>query len=64
MRIRFEQKDKGYEIGCDCGAKFVAAHGSSEATCPACGNHTIMGGLFEDWWREEPTSGRFAYREA
>ena len=64
MQIRFERKNQGYEIGCDCGTEFVAPYGSSEATCPKCGAHTMMSGLFDDWWREEPTAGRFAYREA
>ena len=64
MQIRFENEKQGYEVGCECGARFVAPFRAGQAQCPSCGAMETMPSLFDDWWRTEPTCGRFAYREA
>ncbi len=64
MHIRLEREEQGFEIDCGCGTRFMAPYKSHHATCPACGAVEVMPALFDEWWRAEPTCGRYAYREA
>ena len=64
MQIRVEREKLGFEISCACGTRFVTPYKSHQAECPTCGTVEIMPTLFDDWWRAEPTCGRYAYREA
>ncbi|MFQ5971854.1 MAG: hypothetical protein ACE5Q3_05940 [Alphaproteobacteria bacterium] len=67
MEIRFElngASQDGFEVSCQCGVTFRVQRKTLRAQCPHCDSEEEMASLFEDWWRAEPTVGRFAYREA